>query len=53
VNSGTATAALGTTVNQDGYGNASFCDGHAEVVSRKDVLRSAHSGNPVADPVGF
>jgi prepilin-type N-terminal cleavage/methylation domain-containing protein/prepilin-type processing-associated H-X9-DG protein len=40
-------------VNKDGYGNASFCDGHAEVVTRKDVLRQIHSGNPYPDPVGF
>jgi prepilin-type N-terminal cleavage/methylation domain-containing protein/prepilin-type processing-associated H-X9-DG protein len=53
INSATASKALGTTVNQDGYGNASFCDGHAEVTSRKDVLRSLHCGNPVPDPVGF
>jgi prepilin-type N-terminal cleavage/methylation domain-containing protein/prepilin-type processing-associated H-X9-DG protein len=39
--------------NQDGYGNASFCDGHAEVISRKDCLRQVHSGNPFPDPVGF
>ena len=50
VSAATATSSLGITVNQDGYGNASFCDGHAEVVSRKDVLRSVHSGNPIADP---
>jgi prepilin-type processing-associated H-X9-DG protein len=43
----------GAGVNQDGYGNASFCDGHAELVSRKDVLRAVHSGNPYADPAGF
>jgi prepilin-type processing-associated H-X9-DG protein len=48
-----ASAAQGTTVNQDGYGNASFCDGHAEIVSRKQVISSIHSGNPVADPAGF
>ncbi len=48
----TASAITGN-VNQDGYGNASFCDGHAEEVSRKDVLRGIHSGNPIADPVGF
>lgn len=45
--------AAGANVNQDGYGNASFCDGHAEVVSRKDVLRQVHSGNWEADPAGF
>jgi prepilin-type N-terminal cleavage/methylation domain-containing protein/prepilin-type processing-associated H-X9-DG protein len=37
-------------VNQDAYGNASFCDGHAEVVTRKDVLRAKHSGAPVQEP---
>ncbi len=40
-------------VNQDGYGNASFCDGHAELTTRKDVLRQVHSGNPYPDPAGF
>jgi len=43
----------GVGVNQDGYGNASFCDGHAEITGRKDVLRAVHSGNPAADPAGF
>jgi prepilin-type N-terminal cleavage/methylation domain-containing protein/prepilin-type processing-associated H-X9-DG protein len=43
-----------TAVNQDGLGNCSFCDGHAAVYSRKDVLRAQHSGNPAADPtIGF
>jgi prepilin-type N-terminal cleavage/methylation domain-containing protein/prepilin-type processing-associated H-X9-DG protein len=39
--------------NKDGYGNASFCDGHAEVISRKDCLRQVHTGNPYPDPPGF
>jgi prepilin-type processing-associated H-X9-DG protein len=50
-NQTTATAAI-PGYNQDGYGNASFCDGHAEIVSRKDVLRAVHSGNWDPDPVG-
>jgi len=50
-----STTASGITgnVNQDGYGNCSFCDGHAEVTTRKDVLRQVHSGNPYPDPAGF
>jgi prepilin-type processing-associated H-X9-DG protein len=40
---------LQTNVNQDGYGNASFCDGHAEVITRKDILRARHSGAPVQE----
>jgi prepilin-type processing-associated H-X9-DG protein len=51
--SANAIVATGAGANQDGYGNASFCDGHAEIVSRKDVLRGVHSGNPVPDPAGF
>jgi prepilin-type processing-associated H-X9-DG protein len=51
---GVLTASLITgNVNTDGYGNASFCDGHAEEISRKDVLRGIHSGDPYPDPVGF
>jgi prepilin-type N-terminal cleavage/methylation domain-containing protein/prepilin-type processing-associated H-X9-DG protein len=38
------------SVNIDGYGNASFCDGHAEVISRKDLIRARHSGAPVQEP---
>lgn len=40
-------------VNQDGYGNASFCDGHAEIITRKDILRARHSGAPVSEPVTY
>jgi prepilin-type processing-associated H-X9-DG protein len=39
--------------NQDGYGNAAFCDGHASIFSRRDALRAVHSGDPVPDPAGF
>jgi prepilin-type N-terminal cleavage/methylation domain-containing protein/prepilin-type processing-associated H-X9-DG protein len=39
--------------NKDGYGNASFCDGHAEAITRKDCLRQVHTGNPYPDPPGF
>ncbi len=53
VNKLTVITSLGQNVNQDGYGNASFCDGHAEVISRKDVFRQAHSGSPQPDPAGF
>jgi prepilin-type N-terminal cleavage/methylation domain-containing protein/prepilin-type processing-associated H-X9-DG protein len=50
----TVTAGISNqTVNQDAYGNASFCDGHAEVTTRKDVFRQRHSGNPIPDPAGF
>jgi prepilin-type N-terminal cleavage/methylation domain-containing protein/prepilin-type processing-associated H-X9-DG protein len=41
----------GTAVNQDGYGNASFCDGHAAEIGRKEALKGQHTGDPVADPV--
>jgi len=53
VSSTTVSVGLGQNVNQDGYGNASFCDGHAEVTSRKDVFRQAHSGSNLPDPPGF
>jgi len=36
--------------NQNGYGNVSFCDGHAERMSRVDALKQKHSGNPYPDP---
>jgi prepilin-type processing-associated H-X9-DG protein len=39
--------------NVDGYGNASFCDGHAEVISRKDILRARHSGAPIQEPANW
>jgi prepilin-type N-terminal cleavage/methylation domain-containing protein/prepilin-type processing-associated H-X9-DG protein len=51
-NASSTSVAIGGT-NQDGYGNASFCDGHAEVITRKDCLRQIHTGNPYADPPGF
>ena len=37
-------------VNKDAYGNASFCDGHAEVITRRDILRAKHSGAPIPEP---
>jgi prepilin-type N-terminal cleavage/methylation domain-containing protein/prepilin-type processing-associated H-X9-DG protein len=37
--------------NENGYGNVSFCDGHAGRMSRVDALRQKHSGNPYPDPV--
>jgi prepilin-type N-terminal cleavage/methylation domain-containing protein/prepilin-type processing-associated H-X9-DG protein len=43
---------LGGT-NQDGLGNVSFMDGHAEAIGRKDSLRQVHTGNPIPDPPGF
>lgn len=36
--------------NQNGFGNVSFCDGHAARISRVDALRQVHSGNPYPDP---
>ena len=36
--------------NQNGYGQVSFCDGHAERMSRVDALRQKHTGNPYPDP---
>ena len=36
--------------NQNGYGLVSFCDGHAERISRVDALRQKHTGNPYPDP---
>jgi prepilin-type processing-associated H-X9-DG protein len=41
----------GTT--EDARGNVVFCDGHGGFIGRKDAIRQVHSGNPVADPVGF
>jgi prepilin-type processing-associated H-X9-DG protein len=52
-NNNVATALANGQLNQDGYGNCSFCDGHAAETSRKDVLRGIHSGDPNADPAGF
>jgi prepilin-type N-terminal cleavage/methylation domain-containing protein/prepilin-type processing-associated H-X9-DG protein len=34
-------------------GNVAFCDGHGELMSRKDALRQKYTGNPKADPAGF
>jgi prepilin-type processing-associated H-X9-DG protein len=39
--------------NLDGYGNVSFCDGHAALIGRKESLRQVHTGSAAADPVGF
>jgi prepilin-type N-terminal cleavage/methylation domain-containing protein/prepilin-type processing-associated H-X9-DG protein len=36
--------------HENGTGNVSFCDGHAEFMSRVDALRAKHSGNPYPDP---
>lgn len=45
----------GTTggVNEDARGNATFCDGHGEFISRKDALRQAHTGRPDPDSPNF
>lgn len=34
-------------------GVAGFCDGHVEIIGRKEVLRQKHTGNPNPDPAGF
>jgi prepilin-type N-terminal cleavage/methylation domain-containing protein/prepilin-type processing-associated H-X9-DG protein len=39
--------------NEDVLGNVGFADGHGAYFSRKDALRSQHSGNPNPDPSGF
>ena len=36
--------------NENGVGNVSFCDGHAETISRVDALRQVHTGNSYPDP---
>lgn len=36
--------------NENGVGNVSFCDGHAETISRVDALRQRYSGNSYPDP---
>jgi len=38
------------TSNQNATGNASFCDGHAEIISRKDAMTARYSGNPYGEP---
>jgi prepilin-type N-terminal cleavage/methylation domain-containing protein/prepilin-type processing-associated H-X9-DG protein len=52
-NNNIASALVAGQVNQDGYGNAAFCDGHASITSRKDCERQIHTGDPVPDPAGF
>ena len=39
--------------NEDAKGNVSFCDGHAEYITRLDALRGKHSGRPYPDPDVF
>jgi prepilin-type processing-associated H-X9-DG protein len=39
--------------NEDAKGNVSFCDGHAEYITRLDALRQRHSGRPFPDPTTF
>ncbi len=43
---GVGAATNGVTKNQDARGNAAFCDGHGEFISRKDALRPSHTGRP-------
>jgi prepilin-type processing-associated H-X9-DG protein len=40
-------------ITEDARGNATFCDGHGELFSRKDGIRQRHTGSPTADPPGF
>ena len=42
-------AGNGYTVTQDARGNAAFCDGHGEFISRKEALRAIHTGSPLPD----
>jgi prepilin-type N-terminal cleavage/methylation domain-containing protein/prepilin-type processing-associated H-X9-DG protein len=39
--------------NHDARGNVAFCDGHGEMISRKQALGRNYSGRPDPDPVGF
>ena len=45
-----APGALASMSNEDAKGNVSFCDGHAEFMTRIDALRQRHSGNAYPDP---
>jgi prepilin-type N-terminal cleavage/methylation domain-containing protein/prepilin-type processing-associated H-X9-DG protein len=45
--------AFASQVNEDAKGNVSFCDGHAEYITRLDALRQKHSGRPYPDPDVF
>jgi prepilin-type processing-associated H-X9-DG protein len=38
---------------QDAYGNVSFCDGHAELIDRRDSMRARFTGSPAPDPAGL
>jgi prepilin-type N-terminal cleavage/methylation domain-containing protein/prepilin-type processing-associated H-X9-DG protein len=40
-----------TNPNENGVGNVSFCDGHAETISRVDALRQKYTGNAYPDPI--
>jgi len=40
-----------TNPNENGVGNVSFCDGHAETISRVDALRQKYTGNSYPDPI--
>jgi prepilin-type N-terminal cleavage/methylation domain-containing protein/prepilin-type processing-associated H-X9-DG protein len=39
--------------NLDCRGNVTFCDGHGEMISRKQALSNKYSGRPDPDPAGF
>ena len=45
-----APGGLASMANEDAKGNVSFCDGHAEFMTRIDALRQRHSGNAYPDP---
>jgi prepilin-type N-terminal cleavage/methylation domain-containing protein/prepilin-type processing-associated H-X9-DG protein len=48
------TKGLGTTTaTEDARGNAAFCDGHGEFMSRKESLLRQHTGRPDPNPPGF
>jgi prepilin-type N-terminal cleavage/methylation domain-containing protein len=38
---------------EDARGNATFCDGHGEFISRKESLKGIRTGRPDPDPAGF
>jgi prepilin-type N-terminal cleavage/methylation domain-containing protein/prepilin-type processing-associated H-X9-DG protein len=42
-----------STGNQDARGNVAFCDGHGEMLGRKDALRARYTGRPDPDPTNF
>ena len=49
INSGRSYSNL-TAQIKDARGNVTFCDGHGEVLSRKDALRQKYTSSPARDP---